>query len=91
MGYRRKNNNAEVLGDFIGMFWQVGAVITVVCLLLIIPVLSWAISLASTPSILPTAFNYLFFLAPVGVLVCALTFGLITWSSYKKTLPASFG
>jgi len=94
MGRRRRQSPAEDLLDLIfelaGMFWQIGAVVSAVLIILSFTAFDWAndqyAKTLSSPylSQLAQSYGWVFYLIPLMIAGIAIMLGLKSYESYRK-------
>ena len=95
MGRRRRQSPAEDLLDLIfelaGMFWQIGAVVSAVLIILSFTAFDWAndqyAKTLSSPylSQLAQSYGWIFYLVPLMITGIAILLGLKSYESYSKS------
>ncbi|MES9937211.1 MAG: hypothetical protein ABW153_12265 [Sedimenticola sp.] len=80
----------DLLFEITGMFWQVGAVITTIMVLLSAHSLFWVFATMETPNSSPViagvldAFSWLLYALPIGLALMAFIFGRKSYQVYHE-------
>ena len=95
MGRRRRQSPAEdllnLIFDMTGMFWQIGAVVSAVLMLVSFTAFDWAndqyAKTLSSPylSQLAQSYGWVFYLIPLMIAGIAIMLGLKSYESYRKS------